>query len=147
MCIIVDANMLGKFLAEPPDEDSKPIKDWLQRKSGRLIYSTGGKFSNEVKGRAREQLLTYYRSGLADRFLSSDFKDDEEELRENIKSDDPHILALARASGARILYSSDKDLIEDFKDKRFVDQPRGKVYSGARNARLLTRSACRKQNS
>ena len=34
------------------------------------------------------------------------------------------------------------NLIADFKDKQFIDHPRGKVYSSAANAGLLTRTAC-----
>ena len=44
-------------------------------------------------------------------------------------SNDPHVLALAIVSGARLLYSNDADLQQDFKDKRLIDKPRGKVYS------------------
>ena len=42
----------------------------------------------------------------------------------------------------RLLYTADKDLIADFKDKRFIDNPRGRVYSSAANASLLARSVC-----
>ena len=55
---------------------------------------------------------------------------------------DPRVLALARAAGVRLLYTADGDLISDFKDKSFTDRPRGKVYSGAHNAELLTGSVC-----
>ena len=62
--------------------------------------------------------------------------------RRDRRSDDPHVLALARVSGVRLLYRADKDLIADFKDKRFIDNPRGRVYSSAANASLLARSVC-----
>ena len=60
-----------------------------------------------------------------------------------MKSNDPHILALARASGARLVYTGDGKLIADFKNKRLIDGPRGKIYTGASNVRLLNRSVCR----
>ena len=44
-------------------------------------------------------------------------------------SNDEHVIALAQISGARLLYSNDGDLHEDFGDKRLIDEPRGKVYS------------------
>ena len=44
-------------------------------------------------------------------------------------SDDPHLLALAQVSGARLLYSNDSDLQDDFKNRRLIDNPRGRVYS------------------
>lgn len=41
MCIIVDADRLGAFLANPVDADAAPVRDWLNR-GGRIVYSTGG---------------------------------------------------------------------------------------------------------
>ena len=51
----------------------------------------------------------------------------------NCQSDDPHVIALAQISGARLLYSNDKTLHQDFKRKTLVDGPRGKVYSTVEN--------------
>ena len=34
-----------------------------------------------------------------------------------IRSDDPHVIALAQVSGARLLYSNDGNLQQDFKNK------------------------------
>jgi len=45
------------------------------------------------------------------------------------KSDDHHVIALAQISGARLLFSNDKDLHRDFKNKRLIDHPSGTVYS------------------
>ena len=44
-------------------------------------------------------------------------------------SNDAHVIALAQVSGARLLFSNDKPLHQDFKDKRLIDDPRGKVFS------------------
>ena len=144
MCIIVDANRLGAFLADPPDDDSRPIRKWLDRGAGSIVYSTGGRFAREIRGRAKAKLADYVRAGRAKLIPASRFADDECDLkaRADLRSDDPHVLALARAAGARLLYTADRNLISDFKDRRFIDGPRGKVYSGAGNAGLLTRSVC-----
>lgn len=145
MCIIVDANKLGVFLAEPAGEDYRPIRRWLDRGAGSIVYSTGGKFRTEIRGRARARLAEYVRAGKARRIPEDRFADDERGLenRPYLRSDDPHVLALARAAGVRLLCTADSKLVEDFKDRRFIDGPRGRVYSGARNAALLTGSACR----
>ena len=45
------------------------------------------------------------------------------------KSNDPHVIALAQISGARLLYSNDNTLQDDFQDKNLLDNPRGKVYT------------------
>ena len=44
-------------------------------------------------------------------------------------SDDPHVLALAQVSGARLLYSNDSALQGDFTNRRLIYNPRGRVYS------------------
>ena len=144
MCIIVDTNKLGDLLADPVSENSAPIREWLNRGKGSIVYSTDGRFATEVRGRARARLADYVRAGRAKLIPGSRFADDERNLktRANLRSDDPHVLALARAAGVRLLYTADSDLISDFKDRRVIDHPRGKVYSGAHNAALLTRSAC-----
>ena len=145
MCIIVDTNKLGAFLADPPDDDSRPIHKWLERGAGSIVYSTGGKFTKEIRGRrARAKLTNYVRAGRAKLIPGSLFADDERDLkaRADLRSDDPHVLALARAAGVRLLYTADRNLISDFKDRNFIDRPRGKVYSSTRNANLLTDSVC-----
>ena len=148
MCIIVDANKLGDFLAEPPKEDSAPIHQWLNRQHGRgkIVYSTGGRFAQEVSGTRRIKLAAYVRSGKAQLIPAKRFAADEQALQAggDMRSDDPHVLALARASGARLLYTADTDLIDDFKDTSIINQPKGKVYSRATNARLLTNLVCAK---
>ena len=142
MWMIIDANRLGMFLADPVHEDAAPVREWLDRQGGRIVYSTGGAFGEEVGRGLRHKLADYVRAGKAILVPPNRFACDEIALAPRIRSDDPHVLALARATGVRLLYTGDGDLVDDFKDKRFIDQPRGKVYSRASNANLLTRSAC-----
>ena len=142
MCIIVDANRLGDFLADPVKPDSAPIRRWLDHGGGRLVYSTGAAFAREVG--ERDKLLAYWRAGKASVIPADHFADDEQALRDraNLHSDDPHVLALARATGVRLLYTGDRRLMDDFKNKELIDRPRGKVYSRAADADLLARAAC-----
>lgn len=144
MCMIIDANKLGVFLADQMAEDAKPIHAWLNKGWGNLVYSTGGAFADEVGRRSRTKLARYVQAGRATVIPSSAFEEDERQLSDNsaVRSDDPHVLALARYSGARVLYTDDTALIGDFKNKQLIDRPRGRVYSSAKNARLLTRSTC-----
>ena len=144
MCIIVDASRLGVFLAKPLREDAAPIRQWLDTRGGTLVYSTGGQFANELKGKAKGKLAEYSRAGKARLVPASRFAEDEAKLNASgkLRSNDPHVLALARASGARLLYTGDSNLIADFKDHRLVRNPRGKVYSSAANADLLADNAC-----
>ena len=143
MCIIVDTDRQGQFFSDPPHPDARPIHDWIRRK-GRLVYSTGGRFASELGEPAKRRLADYFRKGIAKRIPHDGFRDDERHLEEtgNLRSNDAHILALARQSGARLLYTGDHDLMKDFKDRKVLTGPRGRVYSDARNRRLLTRKAC-----
>ena len=143
MCIIVDANRLGKFISKATSVDAEPIHRWLAR-GGQLVYSEGGKFAKELGAKARAALAGYAQAGMARRVPTERFVADEEALRTSgrLRSDDPHVLALARESGARVLYTGDEKLMADFKDASVIKNPRGKVYKTAANASLLTRSTC-----
>ena len=144
MCIIVDANKMGISLADPVREEVKPIHDWLARQGGKLVYSTGSQFAKEVGRGTKQKLLAYVRAGRAKQVPVEDIEEEEKLLRKNpiVGSNDPHILALARFSGARVLYTSDKDLSADFKKKKLIDGPRGRIYTRPANAGLLTQLPC-----
>jgi len=77
--------------------------------------------------------------------------EDKIQAEDRLKSDDAHVVALAIVSGARLLYSKDVDLHEDFKNSKIISDPRGKVYStyqsgefrGAHRKLLARRDLCR----
>ena len=144
MCLIVDADRMGIFLETPEHEDAEPVHRWLRRGVGRLVYSTGGKFDSELYKRARELLGAYRRAGRATFVPEEAFENDARRLEAeaSLRSNDAHVLALARASRARLLYTGDKDLRADFKDAQIISRPRGKIYSGAKNRLLLNANAC-----
>ncbi len=52
------------------------------------------------------------------------------------ESNDEHIIALAQISGARLLFTNDNALTSDFKAKRLIDAPRGKVYSTSQSSEV-----------
>ena len=62
--------------------------------------------------------------------MDEEVEDRANELRRRkaCTSDDTHVLALALVSGARLLYPNDAALIKDFKNRRIVANPGGKVY-------------------
>ena len=143
--MIVDADRIGSFLEDREDSDAAPIHRWLSRGRGKLVYSTGGKFATEVLRRQRQRLLEYDRVGRARRIPAHSFVGDERRLRRQggLRSNDVHVIALARASGARLFYTGDRRLMKDFKDPRFVRKPRGRIYSRQKNAGLLETTICR----
>ena len=145
MCIIVDADRIGRFLRDPTDDDSEPIRRWIDRGGGVVVYATEERFRKEIVRSAKDRLAEYVRAGKARHIAIERFGEDVKELRHSgrLRSNDAHVLALARASGARLLYTGDTSLMDDFRDKALIDKPRGRIYSGAANRNLLTRSTCR----
>ena len=145
MCIILDNNKLGPFFNHKRNEDSTPIHDWIEKRSGKLVYSFGGKFGTEMSSNAKKKLRGLDQSGKAKQIHHSELTKQARKIPENIvfKSDDKHIISLARASGARLLYTEDKDLMEDFKNTQLINNPKGKIYSRAKNKDLLTDTVCK----
>ncbi len=147
MCIIIDTDRMHRFFHEPLVEDAIPIHTWLQR-GGAVAYCTVGKYKQELEkfdNKGRSKLLELQRNGKA--FLVNDqtviAEKESLEKTDACISNDIHILALARASGARLLYTGDNALKRDFKNKEIIDSPRGKIYSGAANKTLLKPNSCR----
>jgi hypothetical protein len=134
--LILDANVATEFPLGTPE--ARAIMDWLQQR-GRL--ATGGKNLEELIiitriGRLVQELIRAGRAFTVDKgeLLKCEKKVNVMPLR----SDDPHVIALAILSGARILYSKDTDLIQDFKDKSLIKNPRGKCYlSAVKHAHLV----------
>ena len=146
MCIIIDANCLGAVFNSSDGafaEDGEPIHKWL-RKGGKLVYYTEGKFKDEIRGQARERLKEYRRRGLAKLPPETAFNNALRKVEEKerlLQSNDKHILALAKATGVRVLFTGDKNLMNDFKNKAIIDPP-GRIYSSKRNANLLHHNTC-----
>jgi len=150
MCLIIDANVAHKFTV-PPHEDVAPVVSWLLSKKKRRLprLAVGGKLRKELH-KAGEAIRRFLRildeaGRLYD--VDDDLVDAETqavvELLEEAdeKSDDPHVLALARVSGSRLLASDDSrsGLHALFKDRRFLNPP-GKVYKKAAHERLLRKA-------
>ena len=114
MCwsVIVDKNCFGE-LKKPA---GKRLLDWLRRRHGRLSYPAGGRGAEELGRAWTAALFDELRfAGHAKRRGREVLKKREAELSvEKMKSDDPHMLALAWASEARVLVSRDQKLCLDF---------------------------------
>ncbi len=137
MCAILDANTFHKF-KDPSNEDMKPVWKWLENRNGKIVYTNTKKFEEEwYRGgmdQIRDQLV---RSGNV-KLVSQDIEEKENELKDIIKSDDPHIIALAVIAEVKVLISDDRKLIQDFKEH--VSQ--GKVYKTKGHKHLLTKDIC-----
>ncbi|MBF2755744.1 MAG: hypothetical protein ISN29_10885 [Gammaproteobacteria bacterium AqS3] len=143
MCLIIDANMFDGYIKQK-DANMQQLKFWVENKSRRVAYSNAGKMKQELARNPEmmEMLFAYRESEKAELFSEEEIKRQEETLQEyGLKSDDEHILALALASGARLLVSEDRALGVDFK----AHPIRGKVYKNQNRQRredLLRECRC-----
>lgn len=114
--------------------------------AGRLKVHTCCHLTKELSAtKLRGLLIEWLRSGRA--LLCPDAKylaEYDVVCQLPLASDDHHIVALARASGCRCLYTEDGALISDFRDARFIAKPRGKVITPntrEQDARRIVREA------
>jgi hypothetical protein len=137
MCLIVDANVAAIFFK--PHREALPAFDWIDTGDGCLVY--GGELWDELKviENVRRYLRAWYQAGKARLIPNEDVVGAIRKLGHegHCASNDLHVVALARASGARLLYSHDKALHRDFKNARVINNPRGRVYTCSRHANIL----------
>ena len=129
MCAIVDADVADQvFGRRNRPEAGVEFFRWLNAGSGRMV--TGG-------GNWRELCQTSARAWMQQAVLAGRIRILDQakvdartsELRADCVSNDAHVVALAQISGARLLYTNDGALHQDFRNKTFIDQPRGRIYS------------------
>lgn len=139
MCLIIDANKTADFVNIPAHEDHRPIYRWISEQGG--VVALGGRLLDEQRqiGRARRLFAEWLRAGRAFVYARAEVDREESEVVGSglCKSNDPHVIALARVSGARVLFSADQDLGADFTNLELVPRPPGKIYKNASHAHLL----------
>ena len=135
MCVIVDANMASKFFDRDPD--LLPLWNWIRDRQAALVV--GGKLLDELYqiNLAADQIQAWLKAGLAHLEPYENIDAEEPRIRGRCQSDDPHVIALARASGARLLCSRDRALHRDFLNADLVNNPRGSVYQDSSHRGLL----------
>lgn len=139
MCVIVDTNLASKVFSGPPNKDFVPLLKWLTAQNGCLVY--GGTLAAELEEVAavRRLLRVLLQAGRA-LLIPENEVTDEQVVVDNLslcQSNDSHIIALARVSGARTLCSHDAALHTDFKNPKLIAKPRGSVYQNAAHVKLL----------
>ncbi len=151
MCAIVDASVRDQVFREKKSEAAQFFFDWLNSGKGQPKLVIGGKLLQELSG--SENFISWFQAAqLAGRAKSIPDKEVDNATKELedlkiCKSNDQHVLALARVSGARLLFADDGNLQSDFGNREIIGGVRGKVYSTKVNKhvtsthrRLLSRS-------
>lgn len=130
MCAIIDANVAGEVFGPNSAPAGNEFRAWITKGSERLIC--GGELLKELK---RIEGFREWAKVALDKGKMKNMNEEEVETRttqireeSNHSSNDPHILALAQVSGARLLYSNDKKLHKDFKNRDLIS-PAGFIYS------------------
>ena len=132
MCAILDANVVAEVFGADQPPAGKGFFDWINTGPGRLVV--GGRLRGELQQGSKgfrewaAQATQYGRI----RIKSDDdvnARTVELQAEAALRSDDPHIIALAQVSGSRLLYSNDRALQQDFRNRSLIDNPRGSVYS------------------
>src|SRR5262245_30054469 len=134
MCLVVDANRAAFVFAPPVSDDARPIFDWLGR-DGVLVC--GGKLARELErhGRAAAMLLELVRQRRARRIPDELIEETVRSLGP-CRSNDVHVVALVRRSGARTVCTDDRALWADLRDRRLVPAPKVAIYRTGKHAHL-----------
>ena len=131
MCAIIDANIVGEIFNQNRPPAAQKFLDWVNNGPGRIV--AGGWLLVELDKNSafKEWRIVAERYGKLRRVNSDEVNIRGDQLKDSgsCKSDDPHVVALAQISGARLLYSNDTNLHKDFKAKGLIDNPRGSIYS------------------
>ena len=135
MCAILDADSAyDVFSHAGRSRAGEDFYSHLQESGMDLVV--GGEVLRELS-RTSKELLEWIKEadrgghrGCIRRIRDEEVETQQKKLERtgNLRSDDPHVIALAQVSGARLLYTKDKKLRRDFKDKEILDNPRGKIY-------------------
>lgn len=140
MCVIVDANVAHSlFDSKKQTPAGKALLKWIEK--GRSII-TGGQLTEELYQHqsVKEWAKQNRRSGRVKTYSHDNIKQQIKRLKQGpMQSNDSHIIALARVSRARLLYSKDQKLQLDFKDKKLIDKPVGKIYPYRKNTNEIKR--------
>ena len=137
MCLIVDNDVGQSFFSSQRGDPYFPALDWIRRKDGRLVVG-GRLWIKEYYGTQRANLVqSLEQAGRAIIYPASIVNAEEDAVKFDCKSNDAHIIALARVSGARVLCTQDSTLEDDFKNQALVNSPRGHIYKNAAHQHLL----------
>ena len=128
MCIILDINILpAVFSSNTLNHDQfAPVLNWITKGHGRVLIG-GSKYKSEL---SRTPYLKFF--SILSRYNRTISLNDEkvdaeqvyvEALETDPDFDDPHIIAMIRVSGCRLVCSNDKRSIRFVSQRKFYTRP------------------------
>lgn len=132
----MDANRWHEMFSRERSPAAEGFRQWLGKKQGFLVL--GGKLRREVaeKRRGKRRVQELQNRGQLALVRDAEVDAEAQRLEQDgrLRSDDPHLLALARVSGARLLYTNDRDLQKDFTNSRLLRN--GRIYTTVENPKF-----------
>lgn len=143
--LIVDVNVCPDVFAQQPHADFVPILEAVLTGKAKVVLG-GDQLKAEYQrlGAVWKFFIGLDRAGRTKLVDDTAVNTEAETISTTIalESNDAHILALARISGARLLCSRDQPLHADFLNPKVISKPRGSVYQNAAHVGLI-RKHCR----
>ena len=152
MCAIIDASVAFEVFGRKRTAAGIRFRNWLDDGRGQLVV--GGRVLEELVHNSnfgRWLLEARRASGRVRQIGGARIRQYEEELVQSrsLRSNDVHIVALALASGARLLYTDDARLQRDFADPSVIPGVVGRIYTSrpdghftAEHRKLLDADLC-----
>lgn len=140
--MILDTNRFSMVFSDKPDPEYAPVVEWLFDGDGLLVFG-GTQYRAEIARHAAAQrvFVQLARAGRARSVVDGPVDAEAATLRA-CQSNDSHIVALARVSGARTVCTDDHELMIDIRKKALLDKPRGRVYQRTSHRHLLRHDPC-----
>ena len=141
MCAILDANVVSEVFGANQPPAGKGFFDWINTGGGRLV--TGGRLREELQRSSdgfrnwATQAQLYGRVRVKDTG-EVDARTVELQAETALRSDDPHIIALAQVAGSRLLYSQRPRPSAGLQEQGLDRQSTGSVYSTLRTKNLTS---------
>ena len=131
MCAILDNSVRDIVFGANPPKAARAFRRWIE-KDRRIRLVVGGHLKKELSG--KQSVKEWLSEGESQGFVQ--LVDDKEVNTEAARlkngalceSNDQHVIALARVSGARLLYTDDRTLERDFHNGRLISRPGGTIY-------------------
>ena len=118
MKVIIDASAFRHLIEPAPKTVGDQFRKWVLKGDGLIVHTKEAQYDRELMGSQKVvKLLEDYRQrGRVERIETDQVVQCMEQIpdRPIRRSDDPHILALAAASKATVLFSCDDKLKHDF---------------------------------
>ena len=147
MCIIIDMNVMCKVfpLSGCTQPDHEPVRSWVTTGIGSIVYG-GSKYCSELKTAKRyfQLMIELHKQGRVRR-IDDAAVDTEQAIVEQLicdkRCDDPHLIAIVRASGCRLLCSDDKRADKYIKDVTLYPKPQHPplIYRSRKHRHLLSK--------